>query len=65
MPVVDPRDADVALSASTVAWRSNDGGRTWVAPKGAPGGDDFTNRLADLNTQLAAAGITGVQPLGR
>lgn len=27
--------------ASTVSWKTVDGGRTWVAFKGAPGGEDY------------------------
>ncbi|MBX7119320.1 MAG: hypothetical protein K1X31_10020 [Gemmatimonadaceae bacterium] len=38
---VDPRDANVVYSASTVMWRTEDAGRTWSAVRGAPGGDDY------------------------
>jgi photosystem II stability/assembly factor-like uncharacterized protein len=38
---VDPRDADVVYSANTASYRSVDGGRTFKAWKGAPGGDDY------------------------
>jgi len=38
---VDPRDPDVVYSANVVAWKSRDGGRTWKAWRGAPGGDDY------------------------
>lgn len=38
---VDPRNADVVYSANTSTYRSADGGKTWVAIKGAPGGDDY------------------------
>jgi photosystem II stability/assembly factor-like uncharacterized protein len=41
VPAVDPRNRDTVIIASTVAWRSTDGGRTWVALRGAPGGDDY------------------------
>ena len=38
---VDPRNPDVVYSANTSTYRSNDGGTTWTAIKGAPGGDDY------------------------
>jgi photosystem II stability/assembly factor-like uncharacterized protein len=38
---VDPRDANVVYTCSTVFWRSEDGGVTWSAVRGAPGGDDY------------------------
>jgi photosystem II stability/assembly factor-like uncharacterized protein len=43
VPKVDPKNADVVYSASIVAWRSTDGGKTWTGIKGAPGGDDYQN----------------------
>ena len=43
VPRVDPKDADTLYSTSTVTWRSTDGGQTWTALKGAPGGDDYQN----------------------
>ncbi|MFN7993688.1 MAG: glycoside hydrolase [Bryobacteraceae bacterium] len=43
MPRVDPKDPDTVYSASIVTWRSTDGGKTWAAVKGAPGGDDYQN----------------------
>jgi photosystem II stability/assembly factor-like uncharacterized protein len=39
--VVDPKDPNVVYSASTVMWRTEDGGLTWSAVRGAPGGDDY------------------------
>lgn len=39
--VVDPRNADVVYSVTIVTWKSTDGGKTWTAFKGAPGGDDY------------------------
>src|SRR3954454_13594979 len=41
VPAVDPKDPDVVYVASTVAWKSVDGGKTWTAFRGAPGGDDY------------------------
>ena len=38
---VDPRNPDVVYSANTSTYRSNDGGTTFTAIKGAPGGDDY------------------------
>ncbi|HZR21957.1 MAG TPA: hypothetical protein VFA59_00125 [Vicinamibacterales bacterium] len=41
VPVVDPKNRDTVVIASTVSWRSTDGGKTWTALRGAPGGDDY------------------------
>jgi photosystem II stability/assembly factor-like uncharacterized protein len=38
---VDPKDPNVVYTASTVMWRTTDGGLTWSAVRGAPGGDDY------------------------
>jgi len=38
---VDPKNENVVYTASTVSWRSDDGGTTWTAVRGAPGGDDY------------------------
>ncbi|MFI5181267.1 MAG: WD40/YVTN/BNR-like repeat-containing protein [Thermoanaerobaculia bacterium] len=38
---VDPENADVVWVANTSTYRSIDGGRTFTAVKGAPGGDDY------------------------
>lgn len=38
---VDPQNADVVYVANTALYRSTDGGHTWTAFKGAPGGDDY------------------------
>ena len=43
VPKVDPKNPDVLYSASIVTWRSADGGKTWTAFRGAPGGDDYQN----------------------
>jgi len=37
----DPRNRDVVWVANTSTYRSTDGGRTFVALRGAPGGDDY------------------------
>ncbi len=39
--VVDPKNENVIYSASTVMWRTEDGGLNWSAVRGAPGGDDY------------------------
>jgi len=38
---VDPRNPDVVYVMQTTTYRSADGGQTFVAYKGAPGGDDY------------------------
>jgi photosystem II stability/assembly factor-like uncharacterized protein len=38
---VDPKDRDVIYVANTSAYRSADGGKTFTAFRGAPGGDDY------------------------
>ncbi len=38
---VDPRDPDTVYATNTSTYRSRDGGKTFVAIKGAPGGDDY------------------------
>jgi photosystem II stability/assembly factor-like uncharacterized protein len=38
---VDPKDKDVIYIANTSTYRSIDGGATFTAIKGAPGGDDY------------------------
>jgi photosystem II stability/assembly factor-like uncharacterized protein len=38
---VDPKNKDIVYVANTSAYRSTDGGRTFTAWKGAPGGDDY------------------------
>ncbi|HQR67792.1 MAG TPA: glycoside hydrolase, partial [Thermoanaerobaculia bacterium] len=38
---VDPKNADVVWVANTSTYRSTDGGKSFTAVKGAPGGDDY------------------------
>ncbi|TMI61795.1 MAG: glycoside hydrolase [Bacteroidetes bacterium] len=38
---VDPKNADIVYSANVVTWKSIDGGKSWDAFRGAPGGDDY------------------------
>ena len=43
VPIIDPKNPDVMYVTSTVTWKSVDGGKTWTAFRGAPGGDDYQN----------------------
>jgi photosystem II stability/assembly factor-like uncharacterized protein len=43
VPRFDPKNPEVVYVASTVSWKSTDGGKTWTAFRGAPGGDDYQN----------------------
>src|SRR5216117_2906668 len=38
---VDPTNPDVVYVANVVTWKSSDGGQTFTAFRGAPGGDDY------------------------
>ena len=38
---VDPRNKEVVYSSNIAFYRSDDGGKSWAAFKGAPGGDDY------------------------
>jgi photosystem II stability/assembly factor-like uncharacterized protein len=38
---VDPMDPETLYVPNTSTYRSHDGGKTWTAIKGAPGGDDY------------------------
>jgi photosystem II stability/assembly factor-like uncharacterized protein len=50
---VDPKDPKVVYTASTVMWRSLDGGLTWSAVRGAPGGDDYQRIwINPIDTQI-------------
>jgi photosystem II stability/assembly factor-like uncharacterized protein len=46
---VDPKNLDVVYSASIVTMKSADGGKTWTALRGAPGGDDYQNLWINPN----------------
>jgi photosystem II stability/assembly factor-like uncharacterized protein len=37
----DPKNADIVYSANVVTWKSTNGGKSWNAFRGAPGGDDY------------------------
>jgi photosystem II stability/assembly factor-like uncharacterized protein len=38
---IDPKNENVVYSVSIVFWRTEDGGVTWSAVRGSPGGDDY------------------------
>ncbi|TMA19596.1 MAG: hypothetical protein E6J88_18250 [Deltaproteobacteria bacterium] len=38
---VDPQDPETVFTASVAVWKSTDGGKTFLAFRGAPGGDDY------------------------
>jgi photosystem II stability/assembly factor-like uncharacterized protein len=44
---VDPVNPDVVYTASVVTWRSVDGGKSFTAFRGAPGGDDYHRIFID------------------
>src|SRR5712671_4070408 len=44
---VHPKNPDVVFTASVVAWKSTDGGKTFTALRGAPGGDDYQRLWID------------------
>src|SRR3569833_982930 len=46
---VDPKSENVVYSCSTVFWRTEDGGHTWSAVRGAPGGDDYQKSWVNPN----------------
>jgi len=47
--VVDPKNENVVYSSSTVLWRTEDGGVTWSAVRGSPGGDDYQKTWINPN----------------
>ena len=47
--VVDPKNENVVYSSSTVFWRTENGGVTWSAVRGAPGGDDYQKTWINPN----------------
>ena len=46
---VDPKNENVVYSCSTVFWRTENGGLTWSAVRGAPGGDDYQKSWVNPN----------------
>jgi photosystem II stability/assembly factor-like uncharacterized protein len=68
--VVDPKSADTVYVSNTSVYRSTDGGRTWTAIKGAPGGDDYhqlwispddPDRMILASDQGAIVSVDGAQ----
>jgi len=52
---VDPTDPDVVYIANIVTWKSTDGGHTFEAFRGAPGGDDYQRIWIDpVNPRVIA-----------
>ena len=55
---VDPKDADTVYVPNVSVSRTRDGGRTWVALRGSPGGDDYHQAWIspdDPNTMIVAS----------
>ncbi len=55
---VDPRNADNVYVPNVAVNRSKDGGRTWIAMRGSPGGDDYHQAWVspdDSNTMIVAS----------
>jgi photosystem II stability/assembly factor-like uncharacterized protein len=66
--VVDPKNENIVYSCSTVFWRTEDGGLTWTAVRGAPGGDDYQKAWVNPNNPniiLAVADQGGVVSANR
>jgi photosystem II stability/assembly factor-like uncharacterized protein len=55
VPKADPRERDTVYVASIVSWKSTDGGKTWTALRGAPGGDDYQNVWVNPNNNQVIA----------
>ena len=52
---IDPRDPNIVYLTNTSTYRSTDGGKTLIAIKGAPGGDDYhTVWINPNNSQIIA-----------
>src|SRR5262249_1770665 len=58
---VDPRDPETVYTASVVVWKSTDGGKSFAAFRGAPGGDDYHRIWIDPErpTTMLIAGDQG------
>src|SRR4029453_11184703 len=55
---VDPKNADIVYVSNVSLSRSKDGGKTWVALRGSPGGDDYQGAWIspdDTNTMVVAS----------
>jgi photosystem II stability/assembly factor-like uncharacterized protein len=55
---VDPRNADLVYVPNVAVNRTKDGGKTWIAMRGSPGGDDYHQAWVspdDSNTMIVAS----------
>jgi photosystem II stability/assembly factor-like uncharacterized protein len=55
---VDPKNADIVYVPNVAVSRTKDGGKTWVALRGSPGGDDYHQAWVspdDSNTVVVAS----------
>jgi photosystem II stability/assembly factor-like uncharacterized protein len=55
---VDPKDPDTVYVPNVAVSRTKDGGKTWVALRGSPGGDDYHQAWVspdDSNTMIVAS----------
>jgi photosystem II stability/assembly factor-like uncharacterized protein len=55
---VDPKNADIVYVPNVAVNRSKDGGKSWVALRGSPGGDDYHQAWIspeDSNTMIVAS----------
>ncbi len=55
---VDPGNADIVYVSNVALSRSKDGGKTWMALRGSPGGDDYQGAWIspdDTNTMVVAS----------
>ena len=55
---VDPKNPDIVYVPNVAVSRSMDGGKTWVALRGSPGGDDYHQAWIspdDTNTMIVAS----------
>jgi photosystem II stability/assembly factor-like uncharacterized protein len=56
--VVDPKDPDTVYVPNVSVSRTSDGGKTWIALRGSPGGDDYHQAWIspdDTNTMIVAS----------
>jgi hypothetical protein len=51
---VHPTNPDIVIVPTIVTWKSTDGGRTFTAIRGAPGGDDYNARGSTRTTPTSS-----------